>query len=250
MGRYGKWIGGGLGWALGGPIGGVLGFVVGSMFDNKDGRPGQERAYRPEPGRRVFADTTHGDFTMSLLVLVAAVMKADGKVMQSELDYVRDYFDRSFGKAATGEAMLYLRDLLKQNIPVRDVSYQIRNRLNIAARRQLMHFLFGVSQADGRVHTEEVRVISEIAGYLGILDEELESMKNMFMEDVDSAYKILEIDKSASNDEVKTAYRRLANKHHPDKVAYLGNDVKKAAGEKFRKIKEAYDKIKKERGMR
>jgi DnaJ like chaperone protein len=75
-------------------------------------------------------------------------------------------------------------------------------------------------------------------------------MKNMFYEDVDSAYKILEIDKSVTDDEVKKAYRRMANKHHPDKVAYLGDDVKKAASEKFKKIKDAYDQIKKERGMR
>ncbi|MFC2112320.1 TerB family tellurite resistance protein [Bacteroidota bacterium] len=240
MAKYGKWIGGGLGWALGGPIGGILGFVAGSMFDNRDG----------SARKRVFSGTTHGDFTMSLLVLVAAVMKADGQVLKSELDYVRNYFSQSFGPAASQEAMLYLRDLLKQNIPLRDVSMQIRQRLDIASRRQLLHFLFGVSQADGKVHPEEVRVIEEIAGYLGISAADMDSIRNMFYEDVDSAYKILEIDKSASEDEIKKAYRRMANKYHPDKVAYLGDDIRKAAGEKFRKVRDAYDKIKKERGIR
>ena len=240
MAKYGKWIGGGLGWALGGPIGGILGFLAGSMFDNRDGSPRQ----------RVFSGTTHGDFTMSLLVLVAAVMKADGQVLKSELEYVRNYFSRSFGPAASQEAMLYMRDLLKQNIPLRDVSMQIRQRLDIASRRQLLHFLFGVSQADGKVHPEEVRVIEEIAGYMGISAADMESMRNMFYEDVDSAYKILDIDKSASDDEIKKAYRRMANKYHPDKVTYLGDDIRKAAGEKFRKVRDAYDKIKKERGIR
>ncbi len=245
MAKYGKWLGGGLGWALGGPIGGILGFVVGSMFDKRDGssRDGDHR-------QRVFSGTTHGDFTMSLLVLVAAVMKADGHIMKSELDYVRNYFSRSFGSAASQEAMLYLRDLLKQNIPLRDVSMQIRQRLDIASRRQLLHFLFGVSQADGKVQPEEVRIIEDIAGYLGISKEDMESIRNMFYEDVNSAYKILEIDKSVSDGELKKAYRRMANKYHPDKVAYLGDDIRKAAGEKFRKVKDAYDKIKKERGMR
>jgi len=240
MGKYGKWIGGGLGWALGGPIGGVLGFVAGSMFDNRDGSTRQ----------RVFSGTTHGDFTMSLLVLVAAVMKADGQVMKSELDYVRKYFNQNFGPAASQEAMLYLRDLLKQQIPLRDVSMQIRQRLDKASRLQLLHFLFGVSQADGKVHPQEVKIIEEIADYLGIPRADMESIRNMFYEDVDSAYKILEIDKSVSNDEVKKAYRRMANKYHPDKVSYLGDDIRKAAGEKFRKMKDAYEKIKKERGMR
>lgn len=240
MGKYGKWIGGGLGWVLGGPIGGVLGFLAGSMFDNRDS----------SPGKRMFTGTTHGDFTMSLLVLVAAIMKADGQVMKSELDYVRNYFRQSFGPAASREAMLYLRDLLKQQIPLRDVSLQIRQRLDKASRLQLLHFLFGVSQADGKVHPQEVKIIEEIAGLLGISLADMESIRNMFYEDVDSAYKILEIDKTVSDDEVKKAYRRMANKYHPDKVSYLGDDIRKSAGEKFRKVKDAYEKIKKERGMR
>jgi DnaJ like chaperone protein len=237
MGKYGKWIGGGLGWALLGPLGGVLGFVVGSMFDRADGQP------------RVFTGTTHGDFTMSMLTLTAAVMKADGRVMKSELDYVRQYFSQSFGTAASKEAMLYLRDLLKQEIPLRDVCYQIKQRLDHSSRLQLVHFLFGVSRADGKVHPREVEIIEKIAGYLGISAKDIGSIKAMFYEDTDAAYRILEIDATASDDEVKKAYRRMANKYHPDKVAYLGEDIRKAAGEKFRKVKDAYDTIRKDRGM-
>ena len=237
MAKYSKWIGGGLGWALLGPLGGVLGFVVGSMFDKSEGP------------QKVFSGTTHGDFTMSLLVLTAAVMKADGKVVKTELDYVRGYFNQNFGPAASQEAMLYLRDLLKQKIPLRDVSNQIRVRLDHASRLQLLHFLYGVSKADGKVHPEEIRIIEQIASYLGINSKDAASIKSMFVDDTDSAYKILEIDRGISDDEVKKAYRRMANKYHPDKVAYLGEDIRKAAGEKFRKVKDAYDMIKNERGM-
>ncbi len=237
MGKYSKWIGGGLGWALLGPLGGVLGFLVGSMFDSSDGQ------------QRVFTGTTHGDFTMSLLTLTAAVMKADGRILKSELEYVRQYFSQSFGPAASQEAMLYLRDLLRQEIPLRDVCYQIKNRLDHSSRLQLLHFLFGVSKSDGKVHPKEVEVIEKIAGYLGISAKDLGSIKAMFYEDTDAAYRILEIKASVSNDEVKKAYRKMANKYHPDKVAYLGEDIRKAAGEKFRKVKNAYDTVKKDRGM-
>ncbi len=237
MGKYGKWIGGGLGWALLGPLGGVLGFLVGSMFDSSAGP------------QRVFTGTTHGDFTMSLLTLTAAVMKADGRIMKSELDYVRQYFTQQFGTAASQEAMLYLRDLLKQDIPLRDVCYQIKQRLDHSSRLQLLHFLFGVSKADGKVHPREVEVIERMAGYLGISAKDLGSIKAMFYEDTDAAYRILEVDAAASDDEIKKAYRKMANKYHPDKVAYLGEDIRKAAGEKFRKVKDAYDIIKKDRGM-
>ena len=76
-----------------------------------------------------------------------------------------------------------------------------------------------------------------------------ESIKAMFYEDTNAAYRILELEASVDDDEVKKAYRKMANKYHPDKVAYLGEDIRKAAGEKFRKVKDAYDTIKKDRGM-
>lgn len=238
MAKFGKWIGGGLGWAFFGPIGGILGFMVGSMFDQAEVRT----ETRPGP-------TTTGDFAMSMLVLVAAVMKADNKVLRSELDYVKQYFIQHFGRTTSQEALFYLRDLLKQQIPLKDVSNQIKNRLDYSSRLQLLHFLYGISHADGRVHPEEVKVINQIAGYLGISQKDAQSIQSMFIDDIDSAYTILEIDRSVNDEEVKKAYRNMANKYHPDKVSYLGEDFKKVANEKFRKVNEAYEKIKKERDM-
>jgi len=238
MGKYGKWIGGGLGWALLGPIGGVLGFVVGSVLDQKG-----------EPQAATERRTTRGDFAVSLLVLVAAVMKADGKVLKSELDYVRSYFVQSFGEAQARQAMLMLRDILNQEIPLRDVAIQIKQRLDYSSRLQLLHFLYGISHADGKVHPKEVEVIRAIADYMGVSAKDIDSIQSMFYEDTDSSYKILEIDRSATDEEVKKAYRKMATKYHPDKVSYLGEEFRSAAKEKFQKLNEAYEKIKKERGM-
>ncbi len=80
MAKFGKWVGLGLGWALGGPIGGILGLAVGSIFDSgTTATTGKTRSVR--------SGTLRGDYAASLLVLIAAVMKADGKVMKSELDH-------------------------------------------------------------------------------------------------------------------------------------------------------------------
>lgn len=238
MAKYGKWIGGGLGWALLGPLGGLLGFFVGSVFD-------QSGAQERMAGGR----TTRGDFAVSLLVLVAAVMKADGKVLKSELEYVKKYFVQSFGEAQAQEAMIMLRDILNQQIPLRDVSTQIKQKLDYPSRLQLLHFIYGISQADGKVHPEELKVIRAIAGYIGVSQKDMDSIQSMFYEDTDSSYKILEIDKSATDEEVKKAYRKMATKYHPDKVSYLGEEFRNAAKEKFQKLSEAYENIKKERGM-
>jgi DnaJ like chaperone protein len=238
MAKFAKWLGGGLGWALAGPLGGVLGFVVGTFIDQAS------QVRQVESGV-----TTRGDFAVSLLVLIAAVMKADKKVLTSELDYVKQYFVQNFGRASAQEAMLMLRDILKQSIPVRDVAMQIKHKLDYSSRLQLVHFLYGVSYSDMKVSPEEIKVIRMIAGYLGITEKDMESMQSMFYKDIDSAYKILEIDQNATNEEVKKAYRRMAIKYHPDKVSYLGEEFKKTANEKFQKVNEAYERIKKERDI-
>ena len=238
MGKFGKWIAGGLGWAFFGPIGGILGFALGSMFE------------APEATRtRGYSATTTGSFAMTLLVLIAAVMKADGRVLKSELDYVKKYFIQAFGEDSASEALMMLRDILKQDIPVQSVGVQIKQNMDYASRLQLLHLLFGVAQADGQIDISELNAILSIAGYMGISSKDFESIKSMFVKDTESSYKILGITKSATDEEVKKAYRKMALKYHPDKVSHLGEDFQLKAKQKFQEVNDAYEKIKKERGM-
>jgi DnaJ like chaperone protein len=238
MGKFGKWIAGGLGWAIFGPIGGILGFALGSLLES------------PEFSKtKVYSSTTTGSFAMTMLVLVAAVMKADGRVLKSELNYVKKYFVQAFGEESATEAIRMLHDILNQNIPVQAVGVQIKQNLDYSSRLQLLHLLFGVAQADGKVDLTELNAIASIAGYMGVSSKDFESIKSMFVAEVDSSYKILEIEKTATDEEVKKAYRKMAVKFHPDKVSHLGEDFQKQAKEKFQKVNEAYEKIKRERGI-
>ena len=238
MAGFAKWIGGGLGWVFGGgPIGAILGFAIGAMIDSV------------EVKKISTMQTTTGDFIISLLVLMAAVMKADGKVLKSELDYVKAYLLRTFGEEDTKEALKLLKDILEKPIPLADVCTQIRSHVDYASRLQLLHLLYGIAMADGIISPEEVTTIEEISARLGISSADLNSIKSMFIIDNDWAYKVLEIDKSASNEDIKKAYRKMALKYHPDKVSYLGDDIRKTANDKFQKVNEAYEKVKKERGI-
>ena len=171
MGKFAKWIGGGLGFVFGGPIGGLLGFFLGSVVDGTSVRweqtGGDRRVYR----------TTPGDFGMSLIVLIAAVMKADGKVLRSELDYVKRFFVTQFGPETAQEALQMLRDLLRQNIPLRDVCTQIRQNMDYPSRLQLIHILWNISAADNRFETAETNVIKTIADYLGITQGDYDSIR-------------------------------------------------------------------------
>lgn len=245
---FSKWIGGGLGWAFGGPIGGLVGFAVGAILDHMQG-PQEEPAAQQRRVHGSAGYTTGGDLTMSLVVLIAALMKADGKVTQSELDNVRRFFMRQFGQQQAAQLLIVLRDVLKRDIPIDQVCEQIRHNMPHPVRLQLLHYLVGLAHADGQVHRAEVDLLKRIAHDLGINDKDLGSLSAMFRTaDPSSAYAILEIPSTASDDEVKKAYRRMAMKFHPDKVAQLGEEVQKAAGEKFKKVQEAYETIQRQRG--
>lgn len=245
---YGKWITGALGWAFGGPIGGIIGFAVGSFFDKSSN--GLEAGRGIGSGRALYSGTEQrNSFLISLLVLSSAIMKADKRVLKSELEYVKRFINENFGEEAASEAALLLRDFLKQDVNIESVCAQIRINTNSATRLQLLHFLTGIARADGDVSSDELVMLRRISAALAIPVQDSESIFAMFDKGIDAAYQILEIDKSASNEEIKKAYKRMALKHHPDKVSSLGSDVQRAAEEKFKKISGAYEKIKKERDI-
>jgi len=240
MGKFTKWITGGLGWAFLGPIGGILGFALGSLFEEAESATKQQG----------YAATTPGSFAVSLLVLAAAIMKADGRVMRSELDYVKNFLRQNFGEDSATEALQMLRKLLDQPIPLQSVCAQIRQNLDYPARLELVHFLLIIAKADGEIHQAELNAVKHIAQLLGIQDNDLGAMDAMSEDTLEAAYKVLGIPQQASDIEVKKAYRRMALKYHPDKVGHLGEDFKETAKGKFQKVSAAYEKIRKQRNLK
>ena len=239
-----KLLWGGLGWVVAGPIGAILGYAYGSMSSTtnfqKSHWAGQSTYNSP---------TKHGDFVISVLVLLAKVMKADGKLLRSELDYVKRFLKTQFGINQTKELMLIFKDILEQDYPLRDVCRQIQRSMDHPSRLELIHILYGLSASDGNVHDKEIQLIHTIANYLNINNRDYESIKAIFAKDKGAPFRILEISPSASDSEVKKAYRKMANKYHPDKVAHLGKEMQNIAEEKFKAVSEAYQEIKKSRNI-
>jgi DnaJ like chaperone protein len=236
--KFAKWVGGALGWAFGGPIGGLVGFALGHLWDNAT----LEVSIPTDTSGR---QTHPGDFAVSLLVLSAAVMRADNRVLKSELNYVKQFLVGQFGEAKAQELLRVLKDLLQREIPLAPVCRQIASHMSHAQRLQLIHFLLGIANADGELHDREWDLVTVIAHHLRISQKDLDSLEAMYDRDEERWYRILEIDPGSSQDEIKSAYRRMAKKYHPDRLGDVGDDVKEAAVEKFRQVKEAYDKLKK-----
>jgi DnaJ like chaperone protein len=239
---------GGLGWVLAGPIGGIIGYAMASMNEERGGSGLGGMFGLPKSGGD-YPQTRAGDFTVSLLVLFGQVMKADKQLLKSELDYVKKFLTTNFGSDNARDLMVLFKDIIKQDYSLPTVCRQVKNHMDHPARLEMIHVLFGLSQSDGEIHPDEIDVIRKISGYLGVSSSDFDSIQAMFVKDTTAAYTILEIDPSASDQEIKRAYRKMAAKFHPDKVSHLGKEFQEMAEEKFKAISEAYEQIKDERGI-
>lgn len=254
-----------------GGIGGAfIGFLVGSLIDSLvngiiQGRQRKQNSFRSET------------FTDDKLILAAYVAKADhNRLLRSEMEYVRNFLAKDLGDEAVQSAMLRFRDILNSNVDISSVCNDLRQHATIYEKLMILQFLFGFSQADGSMRQEELDAIQYISDLCGISRSNYEAVKSMFVgsytggyqqhyddytsggysssrytskSTLENDYKILEVSPDATNEEVKKAYRAAAKKHHPDKVSHLGEDVRKAAEIKFAQVNEAYERIKKARGM-
>ena len=233
MSEYAKWVGGGLGWMYGGPIGAFIGYqlgkYVGKGFQSKE-----------------------TSFEISLLILSAIVVKVDGKITQSELDCVRIFFIQSFGKAKSDRYFKVFNEVKNEDYPsVRSVCLEINKHVNHKTRLQIIHFLFSIAHSDGHIDPKEINIIKKISNYFWIHENDFSSIEAMFSKtnNVESAYNILGVSKGATDEEVKKSYRKMVKKYHPDKLTGVSEDVIKMAKDKFQSVKDAYDRVCKERGV-
>lgn len=248
------WIGGILGWIALGPLGGLLGAWIGSMV----GSDGESSSGIFTGGEERVAEGRRNSFLMSMLVLASYIIKADGRIMHSEMEVVRQWLRANFGEVAVQQGDNILRRLFEaskqqgnaryeQNI--KDACLQMSMNMEYSERLQLLSFLVMIAQADGFVDQTEVTALKNVAEWMQVSDDEIDTLLNLEKDDLESAYKVLGVSPDATDDELKRAYRRMALEHHPDRVAALGDDVRKAAEKKFQEINAAKERVWKARGL-
>ena len=258
MSSFTKWLFAGLGWAVGGPIGGILGYFLGKSISNAS----DKAQYDEIPHRGPYRNTgTWQDINAALMVLIAAVMKVDGEVKRSELDYVKRFLLQNYGEERGKQMLQILRQMVEKDIPIDQVCNQIKVNTDYSTRYHMVDFLFGIGGADGVFHQSELNILRLISQYLGISQSDYISIYERHVGQGSSGqsgysgnsgytkdpYKVLGITKDATDEEVKRAYRRMAMKYHPDRVAGMGEEMQRNAAEQMKEINEAYDIIKQRR---
>ena len=262
MSSFTKWLFAGLGWAVGGPIGALLGYWLGKAIssDRQLGDGGTASSFHRGPYRNT---GTQADVNAALMVLIAAVMKVDGQVKRSELDYVKRFLLANYGEERGREMLKVLQQMVERDIPIDQVCAQIKVNTDYNTRYHMVDFLFGIGAADGVFHPTEINILRLIAQYLGISASDYTSIYERHVGSRDSGYsdtrssgrtstqrdpyKVLGIDSGATDDEVRKAYRRMAMKYHPDRVAGMSEEMQRNAAEQMKEINQAYDIIKQRR---
>ncbi len=269
---FAKWIGGVLGFVgTGTVLGALAGYALGSMVDalassGNDEADGQDTCGQQD--RQYDGGSYHdagqlnqgyrNGFLFSLMVLSAHIIQADGRIMHSEMEFVRRYLRQSFGNDAAvqgNDILMRLFDYRKQQgdaqwqRQMQQACAEMALALNMESRIQLVAFLAEIIKADGQVQDAELRELRQVATWLRLDAGIADRMFALGGKSVEDAYKVLGIDPEATDEEVRKAYRKMVLENHPDRVANLGDDIKEAATRKLQEINEAKNAIYKARGM-
>lgn len=216
--------------------GAILGFMIGGFIEliSKNSIQIRTSAYAIRPEK----------FQLNLLSLSALIIKADGKVQQKELDFVRSFFISQYGKERADSIFkTFNTEIKKETQHLDQLTRVFVQQTAYETRLQILHFLFGIANADGQISEVELQKLSQVASGMRLRLPDFESIKAMFIKNTDNAYKILEVEPNASSVEIKSAYRKMVKKYHPDKLRGQDPAMIKGAEEKFRQVQKAYETL-------
>jgi DnaJ like chaperone protein len=272
MSWLGKVFGGAFGFLLGGPLGGILGAALGHQFDKGmegfEGSPGV--SFEPGDQRRV-----QMAFFTATFSIMGHLAKADGKVSRAEIDLAEAIIrDMDLGVDMRQAAIRLFNEGKSSNFPLDDALEQLRRECHRRTTliRMFIEIQMRAAFADGDLNPIEDRLLQYICSRLQFSKFEYQRLKAIFTAQqrfseysreqrnrparpqpprIEDAYAVLGLRPSASDGEIKKAYRRLMSQNHPDKLVSKGlpEEMIKLATEKTQQIRKAYELIREKRGI-
>jgi len=231
----------------------AIGTIIGHRIDlaTRAPEPREPGAEQVPLTPTVSPSGERGKFVRALCQLFVGLARVDGDVVRDEVRVVREFFENDLGWPP--EDLESVRAALKASIarplPLDEVARRVAGELLPSEKLLLVNALYELGLADGPLKRDEREAIKRVVGLLGVSEEEHRSITALHFGEGEAHYSALGLSPKASNDEVRSAFRRLAASHHPDKVAHLGPKASTVAERRFREIKDAYDEIRRLRGL-
>ncbi|UCF94088.1 MAG: co-chaperone DjlA [Desulfobacterales bacterium] len=250
MGWLGKVIGGTIGFALGGPLGAVAGAVFGHAFD---------RGNQLDDGREQVllsaGETTQFTFFVAAFSMLAKIAKADGRISQDEVASIEHFMrhDLNLSPESRQAAINIFHAAVDSPETFDNFAAQFYGQFR--SHPHILEFmidiLIRVALADGHLSPNEDELIRTAVRLFHLSPEQYEKIKSQYSPSFDKYYAVLGCNPNDSDEQIKRQYRRMVQDFHPDKIASKGlpEEFNQFAHEKFREIQEAYEMIKKERGL-
>lgn len=238
----------------GGVVGGFIGFIIGYIIE-------EALSGKLEVKNKAFFKETQYNYTpyqSNLLALISEVVKADGYINKEEIYYIKSYLLNQFGSIYSNIMLKTLKLNVDKSFDIEKVCSNLKQNLDLRERIKIVSFLYGITLQNGAINPNEKLIIQRIASYIGLSKQAYENIvaakrrqnksqnKNNSRSITYNPYQVLETSETASDAEVKKAYRKMVLKYHPDK----SEEEDEIANEKFNNISEAYHIIKQQRNIK